>query len=77
MELFEFESENNFIMYTGIGVCILSIGIYYIYRTYEDTILEKIDNQLIKWKETVNFYTNQLLLKFATQDSAIKTTKYY
>jgi len=78
IELFEFESaENTFFMYTGIAVCILFIGVYCLYMTYKDSILEKIDNQLIIWKDTIHFYTNQLLLKFAIQDSAIKTTKYY
>jgi hypothetical protein len=58
-----------------LGIAILFIGGYYYYMSNQEYILETLDAKIIEWKDSLGFYTNQLLLKLNMEGSAVKTTQ--
>jgi len=69
---FDFDFQSTFLI---LGIAILVIGAYYYYTSNQESILETIDMKIAEWKDSLGFYTNQLLLKLNMQGSAVKTTQ--
>jgi len=68
LELFE-KNENT--MYLFLTIMIILVYFFYFYF-YSDKLLENIEDELIKMKENIAFYTNKLLLFFNMEGNSIK-----
>ena len=67
------EKEYSYYFFTLVFFIILGY-IFYLYF-YTENLLEKIERKLNDLKETIAFYTNQMLLKMNMDGYAIKTTQ--
>jgi len=78
-ELFDIDVDADTvftIQFLGTIILCGAIYCYYYYTSNKESILEMIDKKMIEWKESLEFYTNQLLLKLNMQGSAVKTTQF-
>jgi hypothetical protein len=65
-------NENNFYYYFILIILIILAYLFYLY-VYTEDFFQDIERRLIEFKNNMEYYANQILLKMNMEGDAIKT----